>query len=529
MEPNKRRPGPVSPVFELSLDPSATAPLYRQLYDGLRDAILSGRLAPGARLPSSRVLAADHGVARNTVLQAYDQLRSEGYLIGKRGGGTRVSPTLPDLHVALTPGGPIRAVSDAAGTASRRPDAGRRTRTPPRGLRISKRGLRLIRAATGHLGARNEAPRPFAIGMPAIDAFPVRLWARLAGRRWRYGRVAFGDADPAGERPLREAIATYVTAARGARCTADQVLVTNGAQQALHLIATVLLDPGDVAWLEDPGYVGARMALDAAGARIVPVPVDAHGLDIAAGRRAAPRPRLVYVTPSHQFPLGVVMSASRRLELLRQARQAAAWIVEDDYDSEFRYAGRPLPCLQGLDVEASRGRGSVRVLYVGTFGKTLVPGLRLGYLIVPDGLVDAFRAARLATDRHTPAPEQGVLADFIGEGHYARQIRLVRRICAARQDVLLEEAASALEGLVTLAPDPAGLHLVGRLRPGLDDRHAARLAAAEGVQTSPLSRYMFGARAGTGIPRALLLGYAAHDAPQIRDGVAGLARALGGT
>ncbi len=523
MEPTKRRPGPVSPVFELSLDPTAATPLYRQLYGGLRDAILSGRLAPGARLPSSRVLAADHGVARNTVLQAYDQLRSQGYLIGQRGGGTRVCPTIPEVHAAIAPGGRLRTAGRSAGPTARRPRAGRAHSRAPR---ISRRGSRLEATASSHPPLGGGPTVPFSIGIPAIDAFPSRLWARLAGRRWRTRRVDLGNADPAGDRPLREAIASYVTAARGARCTADQVLVTNGAQQALHLVANVMLDPGDVAWIENPGYLGARMALEAAGARIVPIPVDDEGLDVAAGRRIAPRPRLIYVTPSHQFPLGVVMSASRRLELLRWARRASAWIVEDDYDSEFRYAGRPLPCLQGLEVEASPAGESVRVLYVGTFGKTLVPGLRLGYLVVPDGVVDAFRAARLATDRHTPAPEQGVLADFIGDGHYARQIRFVRRICAERQEVLLAEAASALNGLLTLAPDPAGLHLVGRLGPDLDDRRAARLAAAEGVHVSPVSEYAIGERTGAKIPRALLLGYAAHDARQIRDGVHRLTRAL---
>jgi GntR family transcriptional regulator/MocR family aminotransferase len=365
----------------------------------------------------------------------------------------------------------------------------------------------------------------FELGVPALDAFPIRLWARLAARRWRRREVALGEADPAGERPLRDAIAAYLTAARGARCTADQVLVLNGAQQALHLVAHVLLDPGEAVWIEDPGYPGARIAFEAAGARLVPVPLDGEGLDVGAGERAAPRARLAYVTPSHQFPLGVLMSAPRRLQLLGWARRASAWIVEDDYDSEFRYAGRPLPCLQGLDAEASHGDASPRVLYVGTFSKTLVPGLRLGYLVAPETLVDAFRAARSATDRHAPTPDQGVLAEFIGEGHYARHIRRMRSLYAERQAALLAAAETKLAGLLTLAPDPAGLHLVGWLRSGLDGERAAELAAGEGVRVSPLPRFTIRKRSRSH-PAGLLLGYAAFSERQIRSGVESLARTL---
>jgi GntR family transcriptional regulator/MocR family aminotransferase len=495
----------------VALDPDAAAPLYRQLYDGLRDAVLSSRLAPGARLPSSRVLAADLGVARNTVLQAFDQLRSEGYLVGRRGGGSRVPATMPDALLAVAP--------------SRRGRPGVRRPALPTMPRLSKRGSLLIHSGTGFMRWSGSSPVPFELGISAMDAFPIRLWARVAGRCWRRQEVDLGDADPAGERPLREAIASYLATARDARCTADQVLVMNGAQQALHLVAQVLLDPGEAAWIEDPGYVGARMAFEAAGARLVPVPVDDEGLDVGAGEQAAPEARLAYVTPSHQFPLGVLMSAPRRLQLLGWARRASAWIVEDDYDSEFRYAGRPLPCLQGLDAEASHAGESPRVLYVGTFSKTLVPGLRLGYLVVPEELVDAFRAVRSATDRHTPTPEQGVLADFIGEGHYARHIRQVRNLCGERQAALLAAAESRLAGLLTLAPDPAGLHLVGRLRAGLDERRAAELAAAEGVRVSPLSRFTIGERSRSQ-PGALLLSYAAYDERQIREGVESLGRAL---
>jgi GntR family transcriptional regulator/MocR family aminotransferase len=293
--------------------------------------------------------------------------------------------------------------------------------------------------------------------------------------------------------------------------------------------------------VEDPGYAGAHAVLAAAGARLVPVPVDGEGLDVAAGERAAPDARLAYVTPSHQFPLGAVMSAPRRLALLAWARRSGAWVVEDDYDSEFRYTGRPLPCLQGLDAEQRPAGEPARVLYIGTFNKTLVPGLRLGYLVVPDALVDAMRAARAATDRHAPTLVQGVLADFIGEGHFARHLRRVRALYAERQAALVDAAAATLPDLLALAPDAAGLHLVGWLPPGVGDEAAARAARAEGVELFPLSRYALTARGahGTygayGAPEdgaptrdAVLLSYAGFDPRALRAAVRRLRRALEG-
>ena len=520
MEPKRRRKGPASPVLQIAIDPSADEPLYRQVYEGLREAILNGRLAPGSRLPSTRVLASDFGVARNTVLQAFERLRSEGYIVGRRGGGSRVQSKIPDMLLQ------VRASSRRGG-----PGAGKSAsvHAPPKSTvtqempRLSKRAQLL--AGSGELcRSSGVSPVPFELGNAAIDAFPMRVWSRIAGRRWRRGEIDFADGDPAGERALREAIAEYLTAARDAHCTADQVLVVNGAQQALHLIAQVVLDPGDVAWIEDPGYVGARSALEVAGATIVPVPVDAEGIAIDAGNRLARDARLAYVTPSHQFPLGVLMSACRRLELLSWARRQSAWIVEDDYDSEFRYAGRPLPCLQGLDVNTAAG-SAPRVLYVGTFSKTLIPGLRLGYMVVPEALVDMFSAARAAIDRHTPTASQHVLADFIGEGHYARHIREVRNLCAERQAVLIDAASTHLSGRLAIEPDPAGLHVVGWLPDGIDDVYAAGLAAGHGVRVTPLSRFRM-SRLVSSERGALLLGYAPFDERRIRDGVKRLARAL---
>lgn len=525
-EPN-RRTGPASPILQIAVEPATGVPLHRQVYDGVRDAIVAGRLAPGGRLPSSRVLASDLGVGRNTVLQAYEQLRSEGYVTGRRGGGTRVREVLPDALLAVGSRG-LKLRSSGAGVEGGggrgATSQGIRTGVPP--VRLSRRGAVLVEAGRMMLPP-GGAPMAFELGVPAVDAFPARVWSRLAGRRWRRRGIDLGDADPAGERALREAIAAYVSAARGAQCMAEQVLVMNGAQQALHVVSQVLLDPGDAVWMEEPGYIGARLSFAAAGARIVPVAVDAEGLDVAAGAGSVADARLAYVTPSHQFPLGVVMSAARRLQLLSWARRSGAWIVEDDYDSEFRYAGRPLPCLQGLDARAPDG-AEPRVLYIGTFSKTLVPGLRLGYLVVPEALVDAFRAVRSAMDRHAPTPYQAVLADFIGEGHYTRHLRQVRSLCAERQDALLVAADSLLAGRMMLSPDVAGLHLVARLTGADDDdRTAASRAAAAGVRAASLSRYFTGPRAAAH-PQALLLGYAAFDAGRIREGVERLARALDG-
>ncbi|MDF1506347.1 PLP-dependent aminotransferase family protein, partial [Roseisolibacter sp. H3M3-2] len=371
-----------------------------------------------------------------------------------------------------------------------------------------------------------SAPVPFRLGEPAVDAFPTALWARLTARRWRAGTIGLGEGDPAGDPALRAAIATHVTAARGARCTAEQVLVVSGTQQALDLAARVLLDPGDAVWIEDPGYRGARAAFAAAGARLVPVPVDGEGLDVAAGEAAAPGARLAYVTPSHQFPLGAVMSAPRRLALLAWARRADAWVVEDDYDSEFRYGGRPLPCLQGLDAERRAPGESARVVYVGTFNKTLAPGLRMGYVVVPDALADAMRAARAASDRFAPTIAQGVLADFIGEGHYARHVRRARAAYAERQAALLEAAARELDALLALAPDAAGLHLVGRLPAGVRDVDAVAAASAAGVEVAAVSDHALADGAARVDGRdALLLSYAGFDARALRAGVRVLRRA----
>ncbi|HMI57077.1 MAG TPA: PLP-dependent aminotransferase family protein, partial [Gemmatimonadaceae bacterium] len=298
----------------LPLDPSSRTPLHRQIYDGVRAGILAGRFAASMRLPSTRVLAAELGVARNTVVLAFDQLVAEGYLSTRRGGGTRVRAAMPDSLMGVRAARPAaRAIRESAPPKSQTP-----SRVPARWARIMARDP--------EFGARRDGvAAPFTLGMPAVDAFPATLWSRITARRWRNGAVYLGHAATAGDVALRNAIAAYVTSARGARCTPEQIFIVSGAQQALDLAARVLVEPGDDVWMEDPGYAGARAALAGAGARVIGVPVDEEGMDVAAGERAAPNARLAYVTPSHQFPLGTIMSASRRLALLTWARRMGGW------------------------------------------------------------------------------------------------------------------------------------------------------------------------------------------------------------
>jgi GntR family transcriptional regulator/MocR family aminotransferase len=483
-------------LLTLPLDEAAPAPLFRQLYESLRGAALSGRLAAGARLPATRALAADLGVSRNTVLNAYEQLLAEGYLVGRVGSGTFVAPNLPDDLLE----------------ARARPAEPRPGRT---GRPLSRRGA-VLASTRRSVTSRDGPPRAFRPGVPALDAFPHADWARLLRKHVRQElRDLLGGGEPAGYRPLREAVAAHVGAARAVRCDAAQVVIVAGTQQALDLCARVLLDPGDAAWVEDPGYLGARGALLGAGVRVVPVAVDGEGLDVADGVRRCPGARLCYVTPSHQYPLGVALSLPRRLALFEWARRAGAWVIEDDYDSEFRYAGRPLASLQGQDRDG-------RVIYVGTFSKALFPALRLGYLVAPPDLVDAFTAAKELADSFSPHLTQAVLADFLADGHFARHVRRMRALYAERQEALVRAARRALGGLLELDPSPTGLHTVGWLPRGVDDREASAAAAAAGVEAPPVSAYRLRPSRRGG----LLLGYGGITPRQIRDGVRALGPAL---
>ncbi len=462
--------------------PSRRAAIYLRI----RGAILDGNLAPGARLPSTRTLAAELGLSRTTAEEAFDQLVAEGFLVRRVGDGTYVSSAVP-----ARPAPP---------------------RGPAPGVALSQRGARVAGLSTHVDVARARA---FRGGQPDALAFPLRTWRRLISQRLgRRGARLLEYGDAQGYRPLREAIAAHVATARGVRCTAEQVIVLSSSQQALDLSARLLLDPGDPVWLEDPGYPGALGALRSAGATVVPVPVDEAGLDVRAGRAAAPRARLAVVTPSHQYPHGVVLSRERRLSLLDRAAAAGAVVLEDDYDSEFRYAARPIAAIQGLDRAG-------RVIYVGTFSKALYPSLRLAYAIVPDALVDAYVRARRLVDGHPPVLLQAVVADFMEGGHFAAHLRAMRALYGERRAVLVEAVRSELAGAGRLGPTEAGLQATLHLDRARDVG-VHRRALERGVDAPPLSALGLGA----GSLNGLILGDAALTPGAIRAGVKVLAAAL---
>ncbi len=484
----------------IPLDPTAPEPLHRQVYHGLREAILSGRLQAGAQIPSTRSLADYLEVSRTTIVGAFDQLVAEGYIVGVVGSGSYVARQLPDHLLQVR-----RDLVDSAISAGR---------AEPLAERIAR-----FREAPG--GARNlhlPGPTPaFRLGVPPVDEFPVSVWSRLAAARYRSLQTAqlYHGAE-GGTLALRGAIVAHHAAARGVRCTPDQVIVVSSAQEAMDLACRVVLNPGDVAWLEDPGYSGARGVLLAAGARIAPVLVDGDGLVVEHGIALAPTARLTYVTPSHQYPTGATMSLERRLALLDWAARSDAWILEDDYDSEYRYTGRPLTALQGLDVAA-------RVLYIGTFNKTVFPSLRLAYLVLPKALVEAALAFRTLGAQHAPTINQDILTDFLVDGHYASHVRAMCVVCRERRDALLEAAEREASGLLEVARPETGLHTLAWLSPGVDDRAASAAAARFGVEAAALSNY---STTGPGERGALVLGYGGLSPRAIFDGMRRLAAAL---
>jgi GntR family transcriptional regulator / MocR family aminotransferase len=482
-------------TFELALAPrEAGAAAFRWLYSALRGEILSGRLGAGARLPATRDLARQYGLSRGTIVNAFDQLKSEGYIEGSVGSGTYVSEVLPEdfLHVA-----PRSGATDA-----------RRTRR----MRLSEYGRR-----AGLFPGYGDRPiRAFRANLPALDLFPIELWAQITVRNFRrISQANLMGCDALGHLPLRKAVAEYLKSSRGVRCVAEQVAIVSGVQEALDLAARVLLDPGDRVCMENPTYPGAALVFRAMGAKISAVGLDKEGIRV--GQLPARGARLVYITPGHQFPLGTTMSLRRRLELLAWARKSGAVIFEDDYDSEYRYSGRPIPALQGLDSDAL-------VLYAGTFSKVMFPALRLGYVVIPFGLLGKFEAVKSLTSRHAPVLEQRVLGEFINEGHFGRHLRRMREIYAERLGVLIEAARERLTGLLEISAVEAGLQTVGWLRGGIRSGSAAEAAEERGVDVIPVSVYGLGKAA----PEALQLGFAAVNSKEIRRGVQELAIALEG-
>ncbi|AOB29293.1 DNA-binding protein [Bordetella bronchiseptica] len=455
------------------LERRGATPLSRQIYALLRDLILAGDLPAGTKLPATRALALDTGLSRNTVLHAYDQLLAEGYLVSAFGSGTFVSDTVP-----ATPEPPAPPEIEAAAQH----------------FALSRRGTKLVREAS----ASDRQWGAFVAGVPDVSLFPRAVWQRLQSRRWRQAPPELLTyAHGAGHMPLRRALAEHLRLSRSVKCDADQIVVTSGIHQAVSVLARLLGDNGNTAWMENPGYWGARSTLMACGITPVAVAVDDEGMAPSAQQLQDP-PRFIFVTPSHQYPLGMVMSLARRRMLLDYAHKRGAWIVEDDYDSEFRFDGRPIASLQGLDQHD-------RVLYLGTFSKTLFPGIRLAYMVLPKplaghvatGLSELYREGRLM--------DQAVLADFIEGGHYATHIRRVKQRYAARQALLREAITRAFGADWPISTHEAGLHLVMHLPDGTDDLGISIAARTLGLHARPLSRYYASeqeARPG------LLLGYA---------------------
>lgn len=477
------------------LDRDSSTPLHTQVYQGLRDSILDGRLRPGASMPSTRELPTMLGVSRNTVLEAYNQLQAEGFIEPRVGSGTYVTNSLPDLH--------LRSQKPATPPSPSDPDISDAPRP-----HLSERGKRIV-SKPPFAKAYWRRPEAFYPGLPALELLPLETWRKLSDKRLAHRRRSdLGYGNPGGYGPLRMVIAEYLTASRGVRCRPEQVIVVSGSQQGIDLATRLLVDDGEDVWIEDPGYGGARSAFVAAGANVIPVPVDQEGMVVSEGVTRAPHARLAYVTPSHQYPLGHPMSMERRRQLLDWAEANNSWIIEDDYDSELRYSGRPQPALQGM------AEGRNRVIYVGTFSKALFPSLRLGYMVVPDEHVDAFLVARSLTDRHQATLDQAILADFITEGHFMRHVRRSRVAYAERQECLLDRLAHETPGLITAQPDPAGMSLVGWLPPGVSDTYVAERLAAAGLFAPPLSYYSMEPQ-----PRgALVLGYSGFSPSRIKYG-----------
>ena len=474
-------PRPTAPLG-LALDPASTVPLHRQIGEQIRRAILERRLAPGLKLPSSRQMAAELGCARGTILQAIDQLVAEGYVVAQAGSGLSAAANLPDEMLVWPKLAPRNPSHPAAPVLSRRTTAA-----------LANQAIE---------ETFDGSPIAFPTGQPDRAAFPFALWAKLLEREWRKPSWAIAGAlHPFGHPGLREAIAAYLGMARGFGCEGSAVVVTSGMRQSLALFARLTLDAGQEAWIEEPGFIGTREAMAMAEVEAVPVPIDGQGFTVAAASKRAPKARLAVVAPSHQFPLGTVLSLQRRLELLSWAERTGSWIAEDDFDGEYRYAGRPLAPLRALD-------RSGRVAYLGSFSKLLFPALRLSYIVLPAALARAAEQIMTGTSARASLLGQGALARFIADSHFAAHLRRTRLLYAHRQEALLAAAERPLKGLLEMSPDLGGMHVIARPAPAIaatfDDRAIAAAAARQGVSVSPLSACYSGRTKRHG----LILGYA---------------------
>lgn len=467
----------------LSVDRESPVPLHRQVYAGYRDAILRGDLAGGQQVPSSRALAAELEISRFPVLDAYAQLMAEGFFETRVGAGTFVAASLPHPPEQKSVSGDERT--------GRRPS--QRSALFPRYQAVPWR----------------HGWGPFGVHQPALDEFPFELWSKLVARHSRSPRAhALHYIDPLGLEPFREAICSYVRTARAVRCDPDRIMIVSGSQQALDLTTRVLLDPGDSVWIEEPCYPLVNSVLIGSGCRPVSVPVDEEGIDAAAGIRLCQDARAAFVTPSHQYPLGTTMSASRRFQLLEWARNSGSWIIEDDYDSEYRFDSMPIPSLQGMDSGGS-------VIYIGTFSKVLFPSLRLGYIVMPPELVDRFLAVRFAMDIFPSYLYQEVLTDFMRSGQFARHIRRMRTLYKARRTALVESLRAEFGDLLTIHGTEAGMHLSVTLPEGYRDVEIAVRAAKEKLWLWPLSPCWMGEKRRQGF----ILGFGNIPEEQMRAAV----------
>src|SRR5580692_1977639 len=488
----KKKPhGAAAPM--IAVDRKGEKPLHRQIYDALRAMILERRLQPGQQLPSQRALADELGISRIPVLGAYSQLLAEGYIESRSGAGTFVTISLSDRFVSTRPA--VATAVDAAASDAI--------------SRVSR--LLPLEGTPWFLGSG-----AFSVGQIAYDHFPFRVWSDLVTYHARRVRASsLNYSDPMGSLEFREVIAAYLRTARAVHCEASQIMVVNGSQHALDLSARVLLDPDSPVWIEEPGYVFLRHILTLSGCRLVPVPVDGEGLDVAAGIKLCRNARVAYVTPSHQYPLGATMSVARRLQLLEWAHHSGAWIVEDDYDSEYRYESMPVASMQGLDP------GS-RVIYIGTFSKTLFPSLRLGYMVIPPALVDRFLAVRQSNDLGPSHLYQAALADFISGGHFTRHIRKTRQLYAERRNALAQALRKEFGSEIEIMGAEAGMHLVVTLPPGMSDRTISARAAQEQLWLWPLSA----AYVGQNVRQGFILGFGGTKADEMPAQVRRLRKAM---
>jgi GntR family transcriptional regulator/MocR family aminotransferase len=483
-------------LHHIVIDPDADRTIASQLIGALRNLILGGALKPGDRLPASRTLAAELSISRSTVVEAFEQLLAEGLIETQVGAGSFVSQRLEEEHFypAAAP------------------------KAPPR-LAQPERLARLMDAATGRFNRRlQHQPRAFTTAMPAFDAFPVAQWSRLVAKHWRGDRATvLGYNDAHGEMVLRQAIAQHLRSNRGITCDWSQVFVFAGAQQAFQLIAGILVDPGDPVWFENPGAIGARNCFVVHGAQVVPVPVDEDGLRVDIGLERAANFRLAFVTPGHQQPLGAKMTYDRRLALFQAAAGSGAWIVEDDWDGDFSFAGRPQPALKSIDT-------GDRVIYVGSFSKSLFPALRIGYVVAPLSLVQIFEAALGAFSSSVPTSLQSAVAEFMLEGHFATHIRRMRKLYAERHDALVDAANEKLTPWFDIQATTMGLHTVGFLKRGLNAADVAEAAAKRDITVAPISRFCIEPYGREG----LVLGFSGIAPAKIRAGVGILAEVFRG-